>query len=269
MIDIRKIPSYCINLDKRPERYAVFSKQSGIKDLRLERISAVDGSVIQIVNNPQISNQTKINILHKTRRSHGEINTPGAIGCSLSHYAVWKKFLETDSQFCLVLEDDAQIKTGLAEDILQLGPLPPFDVWCLSYKLYDKTLLPYGSYEQVGCKPLATGGETWKSPVNFWGTSSYILSRKGAERLIEGFFPIECHLDKYMCLKSLLGKLRLVVNTQLKTYTLSVGTDIQLHKCDLCNYPDTFNQGILVKKYVIAAPIIYGLIVTLLFGITR
>jgi hypothetical protein len=153
-----------------------------------------------------------------------------------------------------VLEDDAQVRSGLAELVIEASrDVPDFDVWLLSYKLYDKTLLP---------------SSHWKSPVNFWGTSAYIVSRVGAKRLMEDFFPIECHLDKYMCLKQLLGKLRIIVHPTFKTYTLPYGTDIQLNKCSLCNYPDDFNDGILVKKYMLVAPITYGLIITLLFGMS-
>ena len=259
-MDIRKIPVFCINLDRRPERYDLFSKQRGINELNIQRVSAVDGAAINPVKSPYISNQTKINILHNTRRSHGEIDTIGAIGCSLSHYSVWKKFLESDAPHCLVLEDDAQIKSGLADLVINASrDVPAFDVWLLSYKLYDKTLLPL---------PSGQGHKTWKSPVNFWGTSAYIVSRAGAKRLMEDFFPIECHLDKYMCLKQLLGKLRIIVHAEFKTYTLPYGTDIQLNKCSLCNYPDDFNDGILVKKYMLVAPITYGLIITLLFGMS-
>lgn len=259
-MDIQKIPVFCINLDRRPERYDLFRKQRGVAELNIERVSAIDGAAINPVKSPYISNQTKINILHKTRRAHGEIDTIGAIGCSLSHYSVWKKFLETDAPYCLVLEDDAQIRVGLAELVKKASTsLGSFDVWLLSYKLYDKTLLPVGP---------STGTNVWKSPVNFWGTSAYIVSRLGAKRLMEDFFPIECHLDKYMCVKSLLGKLTLVINTSFKTYSLSYGTDIQLNKCSLCNYPDDFKDGILVKKYMIVAPITYGLIISLLFGLS-
>jgi GR25 family glycosyltransferase involved in LPS biosynthesis len=252
MINIREIPIFCINLDRRPERYKLFSEQPGVKEINVERISAIDGTAINIVNNPQISNQTKINIIHKKRRSHGEIDTAGAIGCSLSHYSVWKKFLETDSPFCLVLEDDAKIPLGLADSILTASVNMPadFDVWCLSYKLYDPTLLP-------------TDKADWKSPVNFWGTAAYIMSRKGAQNLMAGFFPIECHLDKYMCLKSLLGHVKLVVNTKFKTYTIHYGTDIQLNRCALCNYPDDFD-GILVNKHSAIAYFTCSLIASLI-----
>jgi GR25 family glycosyltransferase involved in LPS biosynthesis len=258
MIDISTIPIYCINLDRRPERYHFFMNQKGIKSLKtLERFSAIDGSKIQVAGNPQISNQTQHNIMHKTRRSHGEINTVGAIGCSLSHYAVWKRFLETDAPYCLVLEDDAEISEGFSQKVAASASadaegIPPFDVWMLSYRLYDMTLH-------------AIPKSDWKSPVYFWGTSSYIVSREGAKRLAEGFFPIESHLDKYICLKNALGSLKVVVHPTFKTYTLSRGTDIQLHPCNLCDYPDNFRDGILLQKYLVAGIIGYSAIITLLF----
>lgn len=209
----------------------------------------MDGATLKIINDARISNRTKYNILHKTRRSPDEIDTAGAIGCSLSHYEVWKKFLETNSGHCLVLEDDAQIPVGLADMILAVAP-PDFDVWSLSYRLYDPTLLPFQ--------------DKWKTPVNFWGTAAYIISRRGAERMMNGFFPIECHLDRYMCIKALLGGIRLVVNTDVKTYTLRQGTDIQLNQCALCNYPDTFD-GFLIDRYDMIAGVGCSIIISILF----
>jgi len=253
MIDINKIPIYCINLDKRPERFRAFSRQEGVKSLNIKRFSAIDGSTLSI-NNPDISNQTKYNILHKTRRAHSQIDTLGAIGCSLSHYSIWKEFLRSDHPYCFVLEDDALIPVGLADKI-KLATMAghDFDVWALSYKLYNKTL------NDVGAKA------SWKSPVYFWGTSAYIISRKGATELIDQFFPIECHLDNYMCLKNSFGKIRLHVNEHVKMYTLPYGTDIQENTCSLCNFPDKID-GIVIKKSVAGAAaccFVYGIIMTI------
>lgn len=251
MIDINKIPIYCINLDKRPQRYRSFARQPGVQQLKIQRFSAVDGSKISL-NSPDISNQTKYNILHKTRRAHSQIDTLGAIGCSLSHYSIWKEFLRSDHDYCFVLEDDALVPVGLANQI-KLATMAGhnFDVWALSYKLYNKTL------NEVG--------PGWKSPVYFWGTSAYIISRKGATELIDQFFPIECHLDNYMCLKNSFGKIRLHVNDNVQMYTLPYGTDIQLNKCDLCNFPDKMD-GLLIKKSLAAAAacsFVYGIIITI------
>lgn len=256
MIDINKIPIYCINLDKRPERYRAFARQEGVQSLKFRRFSAVDGSKLSL-NSPDISNQTKYNILHKTRRAHSQIDTLGAIGCSLSHYSIWKEFLASDDPYCFVLEDDALVPVGLADKI-KLATMAGhnFDVWALSYKLYNKTLND-------------TEIQGWKSPVYFWGTSAYIISRKGAAELIDQFFPIECHLDNYMCLKNSFGKIRLHISDHVKMYTLPYGTDIQENTCDLCNFPDKMD-GLVIKKSVAAAAacsFVYGIIITIFLAV--
>jgi GR25 family glycosyltransferase involved in LPS biosynthesis len=257
MINLKEIPCYCINLDNRPGRLNYFLRQPGIKDIPFTRFSAVDGSRIPILNNPQISNNTKSNITFGKRRSHGEINTPGAIGCSLSHYAVWKKFLETkEAPYCLVLEDDAGIPedfyTSFTKASEDLKEIESFDVWSITYKLVDKNLRPVSN--------------SWNSPVYFWGTSCYIISRQGAQKLMEGFFPIECHLDKYLCLRNSLGHIKLITHSTFKGYTITLGSDIQVGSCDLCNLPDKFGREVITKDYILYTVFTYSIIVTLLFA---
>ena len=237
MIDLDKIPIFCINLDKRPARYEKFCKQPGVKELlpKIQRFSAVDGTLLDLMKSDQVSLQTKYNIKHKTRRSHGEINTVGAIGCSLSHYQVWQKFLkDSKASHCLVLEDDVEIPVGLSSTIASASASASAsaetkaeaDIWALSYRLYDKTLVALET--------------NWKSPVYYWGTAAYIISRQGAEKLSAAFFPIGSHMDKYFCLMNSLGYIRLVVHDSINLHTLSSGTDIQMYPCDLCDLPDDY-----------------------------
>lgn len=235
-IDIRAIPVFCINLDKRPERFKKFSSQPGAKALltNIQRFSAIDGAIIDPLKSDKIALQTKYNILHKTRRAHGEINTLGAIGCSLSHYGVWQKFLEGKADYCLVLEDDADVPVDLREQVIACTEgRHAFDVWALSYRLR-------GSLRELS--------GAWKVPEYYWGTSAYIISRAGAETLSKSFFPVECHMDKFFCLQSDLGYIRLVVHESINMWTLSYGSDVQMYKCDLCDFPDNLNGYIAVNR---------------------
>ena len=235
-IDIHAIPVFCINLDKRPERFKKFSAQPGAKALltNIQRFPAIDGTTIDPLKSDKIALQTKYNILHKTRRSHGEINTLGAIGCSLSHYGVWQKFLEGKADYCLVLEDDADVPVDLREQVMACTEgTHAFDVWALSYRLRGSLR------ELVG---------PWKVPEYYWGTSAYIISRAGAENLSKSFFPVECHMDKFFCLQSDLGYIRLVVNASINMWTLSYGSDVQMYKCDLCDFPDNLDGYMAVNR---------------------
>jgi len=260
MINLKEIPCYCINLDNRPGRFNSFLRQPGTKDIPFTRFSAVDGTRIPILNNPQISNNTKFNITFNTRRSHGEINTPGAIGCSLSHYAIWKKFLETPkAPYCLVLEDDAGIPddffSSFSKASEDLKEIEEFDVWSIGHRLIDKNLTKIS--------------ESFSSPVYFWGTSCYLISRRGAQKLMEGFFPIECHLDKYFCLRNSLGHIKLISHSTLKTYTITLGSDIQIGSCDLCNLPNKFTREVITQDYILYGIFSYSIILTLLFAASR
>ena len=235
-IDLKKIPIFCVNLDKRRQRYEKFCKQPGTKGLTIHRFSAVEGNAIEYLKSDKISLQTKYNIQNKARRSHGEINTLGAIGCSMSHYEVWQKFLQTDASHCLVLEDDARLVEGFAEMVAKYSADFTGDVWALSYKLYDKRLVP------------VSPGSPWKTPIYYWGTAAYIISREGATKLSSNFFPIECHMDKFFCLQSSLGYIRLVIHDSVMIYTMSYGTDVQMYSCDLCDIPDTLGDYYIVEK---------------------
>jgi len=245
-IDIRTIPVFCINLDKRPERFKKFSVQPGAKAILAytERFPAIDGATIDPLKSDKIALQTKYNILHKTRRSHGEINTLGAIGCSLSHYGVWQKFLAGKANYCLVLEDDADVPVDLREQVMACTEgTQAFDIWALSYRLRG------GLRELNG---------PWKVPEYYWGTSAYIISRVAAETLSKSFFPVECHMDKFFCLQKDLGYIRLVVHESINMWTLSYGSDVQMYACDLCDFPDSMDGYMAVDKRAAAAVAVAG-----------
>lgn len=82
---------YCINLDRRPDRWKECELEFQKHNLSVERIPAIDG-------NPD-------NLSMKMKMPHQE-NKPGIIGCNLSHLKVFKKALQDGANTFLVLEDD-------------------------------------------------------------------------------------------------------------------------------------------------------------------
>jgi len=76
---------YCINLDRRRDRWEACQRQFDRIGLEVEREEAVDG-------NPGI----------KTSLSAGHV------GCVLSHLSVYKRAIEAGSSRILVLEDDVE-----------------------------------------------------------------------------------------------------------------------------------------------------------------
>jgi len=92
---------YVINLDRRPDRRLSLLTHLGPQELRIKRVSAVDGRD----GSPDTPN---------TSLSSGEE------GCWASHRKVMKEFLDSGQEYCVVLEDDAQL---IPKSEVQLGPV--------------------------------------------------------------------------------------------------------------------------------------------------
>jgi GR25 family glycosyltransferase involved in LPS biosynthesis len=235
--------------------------QPGVRELsNIQRFSGVDGKMLEIMENEKISLASKYNIVNKTRRSHDEIDTMGAVGATMSHTGIWKHFLERypEQNYCLILEDDAYIPPNLDEYVehcsSQLNELPkPFDIWLLNYSLLDKKLNPFTQH--------------WSSPNDFYGFSSYIISRDGAAKLIADAFPIQMHIDRYANMKMKLGLCEIIIHNDLKLSTLGSPSDIQLGGCRICNVPNEMDDNNLraVNKYYILGLLGYAAVMTALY----
>ena len=90
-----------ISLDRRPDRWNTclgYIQRAGLED-RVQKLSAVDAKAFSMnaCDHPSISLLTAHNIKHSVRRSHYEIDSAGAIGCSLSHFKAWSEFISPSS----------------------------------------------------------------------------------------------------------------------------------------------------------------------------
>jgi glycosyl transferase, family 25 len=106
--------------------------------------------------------------------------TAGEIGCSLSHQVIYQSMEEGDS--CLILEDDAILSSELIEFIGFLGKLPSnWDVLLLGHQVNRSRAARTSVF---GRKKL--GKFTLGKPIEqAWGCYSYLISYKGARKLIQ------------------------------------------------------------------------------------
>jgi GR25 family glycosyltransferase involved in LPS biosynthesis len=122
----------------------------------------------------------------------GHFMTPGAIGCALSHIEVWKEVASSNHP-AIILEDDVSIAPQfdyIFPRILRDLPLD-FDI------LYFADLVK-SSESQLGVK-LSSFLELLKGEA--WGTYAYMISSKGAKRLLNGVFPLKYQIDSYILSK--------------------------------------------------------------------
>jgi GR25 family glycosyltransferase involved in LPS biosynthesis len=249
---------YCINLKHRTDRWNRFSSQPELETLKqsyeVERFEGINGSAINIQKDERISLRTKRNIKEHIRRDHEELDSAGGVGCYLSHTTIWKKFLERSEPYAMILEDDVVLPSGFTakfqramKDTTLLSDepdvwffLPPSD-WYYEYKGTD--FPPSISTNKIG--PWFTN-----ACAAFTG---YLISRRGAERLLESAFPIDMHVDLYTCLN---GELKRTINVyhtnvNVSVYALElVDSDIQVSSdkaCIICDIPTNYRRkGIII-----------------------
>jgi len=154
------------------------------------------------------------------RRTTEGIPSKGAIGCSLSHILVWREFLKSDKEYCLVLEDDCIIEK-LDLDIL--------------YSTFDIALLGYGVPLGI---PLNRNEDQsvipWPKGQCFYGSHAYMLTRKSAEILLLDALPIQMQIDFYIQAVASDRKLHIITSKHRIRQSKSLGTDIMDNFCLTC-----------------------------------
>lgn len=168
-----KIKTYVINLkDSVDRRNAVLAELSRYPFMDPEIIEAVDGRKMSPEEVEAEFDSRKFK--YKWRK---EVK-PGEIGCTLSHRKCFRKFLESESEVVLIVEDDvcflAEEKT--VNDIVKkmIGRMP--DKPCIvtlsrHYVYYPESECRMGEYSFCRVREA-------------WGTCAYLINRKAAELLL-------------------------------------------------------------------------------------
>jgi glycosyl transferase family 25 len=241
-----EIPIVVITLDRRPDRWAATMQKAeaaNINPNRIVRLSAVDASTLDTIHHPSVSLLTAHNILKKTRRAHYEIDTPGAVGCSLSHFKAWKYLEEAQKDAIIVLEDDCNIPTDFNQRLATLiGDLPSAGSWDLI--TFYNTPFAGGS---KGCKTEETMQTPWLKCLSQMGTHAYMVSRRGAQRLLERAYPIEIHVDAYMAFMARLEYIKMLWHPAMQVTQNFDNSDINHGSQGILSVPtDMENKGLVV-----------------------
>lgn len=234
---IESIPSFCITLERRKDRWRRFQDQSGINGLDLKRFTGVDGKTIDIRKDDRVALCTKRNILANIRRSHEELDSVGGVGCALSHIAVWQWMVDNNQEVCLIFEDDAVVPTDFIEkanecinESIILKDPKKWDMWLLG-----------GNWDNL----TKINGEAKTVRVGeFVLFHAYVMTLHGAKRLLKDVYPIHSHIDLWVSIYSYVYDFRTVGCTNLiLKQNQKVKTDIQSEKgCDICNVPVDYGK---------------------------
>lgn len=173
-ISFNQIDLYCILAINNLAREEQFLKlQKNLPKLKI--FPAIIGKNLTKL---QLKKYLKENVLDKMSISFSLV---GEIGCFLSHLTVLKEFIKSKQEYCLVLEDDVALAKNFKNLTLEaLNECPAnFDLLYLYAILEQKQAV--GVIDDK--KYVLKGGK-------FWGTLAYLVSKKGATKVIKYSKPM-------------------------------------------------------------------------------
>ena len=191
--NLNDLMTYVINLKKDVERKEIIIKQLENNNLNYEITEAVNGSELDL---EKLKKENMIKI------TEGELKK-GQYGCYLSHINIWKKFLETDKKYCLVLEDDALLCDNFNKKINHM-------IWELNnldlnisknnvdmiYLIPETSCIPFFGKEPCNKFAEHPNIKNISKPVHLgYGMYGYIITRKGAENLLKLAIPMTLPID--------------------------------------------------------------------------
>lgn len=190
---------YCINLDRRPERWDFMQAQFRQLGLHCQRFPAVDGSKVDIETLSDLGIVTDLAkqryLLPDSYKLFGFDLTPGAVGCALSHLFIWKDIVTRGAEGgrqkpFLVVEDDCAFNPDFGPMLLQER---------LKHVPGDWELLFLGGQDLQGCQHLLECSQgVRRHYAGFKETTAYLVTAEGARACLEVSMPLRWQIDTHL-----------------------------------------------------------------------
>lgn len=169
-------------------------------DVKFDFFDAVDGRALSKAEMECYSKWSSL-------RTIGRELYLGEVGCALSHMALWRRLVESEHQFALVLEDDALVGEICLRLLNEIESFPTdWDIINFTTSANDG---PFGYpvmdiYRFSECK-------------NATGLVCYCINKNGARKLLEKVRPLRMPIDHYTANGHLFGLATYTVVPQVAT----------------------------------------------------
>ncbi len=179
-MDSDLLRAFVINLDRAPDR--LDSMRDQLRDLPLswQRVAAVDGVSLRLPP-PDVFDAEGY------RWRAGRQHSLNEIGCYLSHIKALKAFLEAESRFGLILEDDAVLGPDTMPVLAALlAEAPDWDVVKLSW--FHRPL-------RIPVRSIGPNHQLVSLITRSSAADAYLVNRSAAAAMIGGLLPMRVPYD--------------------------------------------------------------------------
>jgi GR25 family glycosyltransferase involved in LPS biosynthesis len=247
LVEVDKISAWVLNLDigSGPERWENIKKYK--TGLNIRKFAAVNGKKMfstkeSIINSPLFTENCKLNLLERRSNSVEEVHLLGSAGCYLSHIAALKEFLATGDEFAIILEDDIDLSKFEKENSFKeylnskVKELPDdWDIWAFGkssvFSLQSDPPKRPSSYYETYLRPLLDlkfrAMKPGYYPIgSYTGAIGYLISKKGAEIVVNTAFPMENNYDDYLSNLAIMNKLKVVTHNCENIWQIATKSNI-------------------------------------------
>ncbi|MCP2039943.1 glycosyl transferase family 25 [Neisseria sp. HSC-16F19] len=181
-----KIRFYLINLDGSDERLTQASEALAAEQVAFERVSAYDGRGIDPTSIADYNEAAALAYMGRTLKG-------GELGCYFSHLDCARRFLASDADFGVVLEDDMLPAPDL------MAKTSGFLTWLTENPSAGWYLINIGALKRKIFTPLhrIDGHELARAHYFPMTTTGIIWSRAGAEAFVAQALPVYAPVDNF------------------------------------------------------------------------
>jgi glycosyl transferase family 25 len=182
-----KSETFVINLDRNKDRFNNISSYLRNNNIDFFRFPAIDGKS----NFTDDFLRERNSLRQSNIQFENHVLSKGDVGCANSHYSLYENLIKSDCHNFLILEDDVEISELLnlfLQDFANINL--DFDILFLGYFISELNIIHQhcripARLKYFGRVKLGSNFILGIPAHGCWTTMGYIVSRKGAEKLIE------------------------------------------------------------------------------------
>ena len=171
--------AFLINLDRHPDRLATAQTRLSQAGVEAMRMPAVDGSTLS-----PAARRAAVSRFHALL-ARGRLYTPGQIGCTLSHHAVYRRMIDENIPAALVFEDDVLLSPAFPAALTAANAFLDTD---------RRQVFLFSDGTQT---PLSGDGNAFVRARNGDCSEAYLITLPAARELLRVNSPMVVMLDSW------------------------------------------------------------------------